>query len=81
MIAATKPSLPWNSFRWGDFYETRRVTTAKIYPSEWSVLWRSSLWISGQGGFVRRHAWRHGDDEYLSDRQAKPANGFEITKQ
>ena len=38
MIAAAKHPLPWDSFGWADFYETRRTTTADIYPSEWLFL-------------------------------------------
>lgn len=38
MIAVAKSSLPWDSFGWADFYETRRATTAEIYPSEWLFL-------------------------------------------
>lgn len=38
MIAAMKPSSPWDSYGWANFYETRRATTAEIYPSEWMFL-------------------------------------------
>lgn len=38
MSSAVKSALPWDSFGWADFYESRRATTVEIYPSEWLFL-------------------------------------------
>lgn len=45
MKSETKYALPWDAPGWTEFYESRRVTTGDIYPSEWFFL--ESLLVEG----------------------------------